>query len=230
ARNQEFQSVDPDRKDKGALQEAPRRELGCKITAGIAGGRYRDRLAHAENAVEAKKGDALQGAERQRHGVIGITAEYDGTIRTCHDKNGAANFFSCSKCRAKLRAGRVRRQQQATLELALGQVTLVEQGLERGANAISYRRGQGADVDSFYEAVDNLNLDACSFIQFLRRHDDAGQKIPCADICRLQLSGELEDLGDGYSLADQRRGEFAPGGHKLVKLAFDIEPDEHEAE
>src|SRR5262249_59180785 len=77
---------------------------------------------------------------------------------------------------------------------------------------------------------DNLNLDACTFIQFLRRHDNAGQKIPGADICRLQLSGEVEDLRDGHSLADQRRGKFAAGGDKLLELAFDIEPEEHEAE
>src|SRR5262245_47540760 len=93
-----------------------------------------------------------------------------------------------------------------------------------------YRRRQGADVNSLYEAVDNIDLDACPFIQFLRRHDNAGQKISGADICRLQLSGEIEDLRDGHPLADQRRGEFAAGGDKLVKLAFDIETEEHEAE
>ena len=93
------------------MQKAPGRKLGCKIMAGKAGGRYRDRLTHAENAVETKKGDALQGAERHRHGVIRVAAEYDGTIRTRHDENGAADFFSRRKCRAKLRAGRVRRQQ-----------------------------------------------------------------------------------------------------------------------
>jgi len=37
-------------------------------------------------------------------------------------------------------------------------------------------------------------------------------------------------LARGHPLADQRRGESAAGGDKLLKLAVDIETEEHEAE
>jgi mucin-19 len=37
-------------------------------------------------------------------------------------------------------------------------------------------------------------------------------------------------LGDGHSLADQRRGEFAPDRDELFELALDIKSEQHEAQ
>src|SRR5262249_25329728 len=63
--------------------------------------RYSDLFTRAENAVEGKKADVLQGAERHRHGVIDVPTNGNGTMETSKDKNRAANLLSRSKCRTK---------------------------------------------------------------------------------------------------------------------------------
>jgi hypothetical protein len=109
-------------------------------------------------------------------------------------------------------------------------MTLVEQGLQHRRDATSHKGGQSLDFKALDESVDDLDFDARFFVQLLRSHDDAGQKISGADIGRLQLGGKVEDLRDGHALADQRCRQFALGGDELVELALDIEPEEHKAQ
>jgi hypothetical protein len=187
-------------------------------------------LTQAEHAVEPQKGDALRGAERYRHGVVGIGACRDRAIDSGQEENRAADFFACGKCRAQLESRRIARQQQAALELALEEVVLSEQRLEHRADAGFHRPRQGGDIDPLDETVDDLNSDTRPFVQLLRCHDHAHQEISGAHIRLLQLGSEGEELGDGHAAADQRSGQLPPDCNEFVKLAFDIEAEKDNAQ